>query len=166
MSDPGLVADRVAVIELCQRPHWIYDHAAWDELDHVFMPVVAMPTVAQAREPGFDEDAYLDDYLVPLPELKRALAQFSAGLLTQHLVAGHHVRLGGDTAVCRAHSINMHLRADAAGHPLAHGNEYRFDCVRTPEGWRIRGWIPWVRWSWGDASTHNAEAKQAAWRPA
>jgi hypothetical protein len=161
----AVAADKSAVIELCLRPHWIYDHDAWDELEEVFTDPLSMPTAQQAAEPTFDERTYLDRYLVTRSELTRGMAMFKAGLLTQHLVAGHHVYLHGDTAVCRAHSINIHL---PAAHPsdqtlLAHGNEYRFDCIRTAAGWRIRGWAPWVRWSYGNANSHDAATKQRDW---
>ena len=157
--------DRFAVIELCRRPHWIYDHDAWDELDEVFTDPLSMPTVAQAAAEDFDQEHYLDAYLVSRAELRRGMAMFKSGLVTQHLVAGHHVELDGDTAVCRAHSVNIHFPADDMRDDtlLGHGNEYRFDCVRTDDGWRIRGWAPWVRWSYGNDRSHDAGAKQSAW---
>jgi hypothetical protein len=157
--------DKFAIIELCTRPHWIYDHETWDELDDVFTDPVSMPTAEQAAEGAFDPKTYLDSYLVSLSDLKGGMAMFKAGLITQHLVAGHHVALDGDSAVCRAHSINIHFPADNAADDtlLAHGNEYRFDCIRTAAGWRIRGWAPWVRWSYGNQGSHDAASKQSAW---
>jgi hypothetical protein len=157
--------DKFRVIELCRRPHWIFDHEHWTELAEVFTDPLSMPTLAQAGEPGFDPDRYLDGYLVDRAELVRGMQLFKRGVLTQHLVAGHHVELAGDTAVCRAHSINIHypvgdVRAETL---LAHGNDYRFDCVRTAAGWRIRGWVPAVRWSHGNDASHDAAAKQRAW---
>jgi hypothetical protein len=158
-------ADKFDIIELCKRPHWIYDHDAWDELDDVFTDPLSMPTAAQAADLSFNAETYLGTYLVARTELRRGMAMFKAGLITTHLVAGHHVTLQGDIAICRAHSINIHLPADAASEHtlLAHGNEYRFDCVRTGAGWRIRGWAPWVRWSYGNESSHDAASKQSAW---
>jgi hypothetical protein len=158
-------ADKFDVIELCKWPHWIYDHDAWDELDDVFTDPLSMPTVTQAADPSFNAETYLGTYLVARADLKRGMAMFKANLITTHLVAGHHVTLEGDTAICRAHSINIHFPADAARQDtlLAHGNEYRFDCVRTAAGWRIRGWAPRVRWRYGNESSHDAAAKQRAW---
>jgi hypothetical protein len=157
--------DKFAVIELCRMPHWAYDHESWDDLDDVFTETLSMPTVAQAGEPSFDLDSYLGRYLVSRTDMKRGMAMFRAGLVTQHLIAGHHVTLVGDTAVCRAHSINIHMLAEAhADQPaLVHGNEYRFDCIRTGDDWRIRGWVSTVRWSFGDDSFHDVAAKQRAW---
>ena len=157
--------DRFEIIQLCLRPHWIYDHDAWDDLDEVFTDPLSMPTVSQVAEPSFDPEDYLDDYLVARAQMRRGMEMFKAGRLTQHLVAGHHVELRGDAAVCWAHSVNIHFPAsDVRGETLlAHGNEYRFDCVRTADGWRIRGWAPTVRWSYGNETSHDALAKSQAW---
>jgi len=154
------VADRLEIIEVCTRVHWSYDHEDWDALDDLFAATVSMPTLAQAAGPGFDPDAYLSHYLFTREEVKRALRSVKAGLVTQHLVAGHQVRLAGSRAVCLAHSVNVHLTSQG---PVTHGNEYRFDLVRTAEGWRVRGWIPRVRWSHGDEASYDVTARQAAW---
>jgi hypothetical protein len=173
------VADKLEIIEVCTRVHWCYDHQEWDGLDALFADVVSMPTLAQAGAAGFAVGRYLDDYLFTRDELKRALSSVKDGLTTQHLIAGHQVTLDGDSAVCLAQSINVHLTsgmaAGSGGEPagdlvgglggalVAHGNDYRFDLVRTGDGWRIRGWVPRIRWSYGNESSYDATAKQAAW---
>ena len=183
MTDLGAIADRLEIIEVCTRVHWCYDHQDWDGLDFLFADAVSMPTLAQAGSPGFDLGTYLDGYLFSREELKRALSSVQAGLITQHLIAGHQVTLEGDTAVCLAHSVNVHLASGlafgsgwrarpvaasaASGRGLvAHGNDYRFDLVRTADGWRIRGWVPRIRWGYGDEASYDADARQAAWRQA
>ena len=183
MTDLGAIANRLEIIEVCTRVHWCYDHQDWDGLDFLFADPVSMPTLAQAGSPGFDLDGYLDEYLFSREELKRALSSVQAGLITQHLIAGHQVTLEGDTAVCVAHSVNIHLASGSApglesgvgpgaGAPesgrglVAHGNDYRFDLVRTVDGWRIRGWVPRIRWGYGDDASYDADARQAAWRQA
>ena len=173
------IADRLEIIEVCTRVHWCYDHQEWDGLDALFDAAVSMPTLAQAADPGFDPGRYLDQYLFTREELKRALGSVRQGLITQHLIAGHQVNLNGDKAVCLAHSINIHLAAGTGsssgagsgwsasgpgGGLVAHGNDYRFDLARTPDGWRIRGWVPGIRWGYGDESSYDAAARQAAWR--
>jgi hypothetical protein len=164
MADLAVISDKLEIIEVCTRVHWCYDHQQWDGLDALFSDVVAMPTLAQAASAGFDVGRYLDEYLFSRDELKRALSSVKDGLITQHLIAGHQITLDGDRAVCLAHSINVHL---ASGRDLvAHGNDYRFDLVRTGGGWRIRGWVPRIRWSHGDEASYDAGAKQAAWREA
>jgi hypothetical protein len=165
VSDARSVTDRLDIIATCQRVHWTYDHETWADLDELFTDPVAMPTVAQAAAIDFDPNDYLERYLVSRAQLRHGMSSFKQGLLTQHLVAGHHVDLDGDRAVCRAHSINIHFPADDVRDRtlLGHGNEYRFDLVRTAAGWRIRGWVPWVRWSYGADRAHDVAAKQQAW---
>jgi hypothetical protein len=171
MTDLAAIADKLEIIEVCTRVHWCYDHQQWDGLDELFFDPVSMPTLAQADAPGFDTGRYLEDYLFSREELRRALSSVKLGLITQHLIAGHQVALDGDRAVCLAHSINVHLASGASsatgsgpGGLVAHGNDYRFDLVRTADGWRIRGWVPRIRWSYGDEASYDAAAKQAAWR--
>jgi hypothetical protein len=173
MTDLGAIADRLEIIEICTRVHWYYDHQDWDGLDFLFADAVSMPTLAQAASPGFDLDSYLEGYLFSREELKQALSSVQAGLITQHLIAGHQVTLEGDTAVCLAHSVNVHLASGAASAAgasdsgrglVAHGNDYRFDLLRTADGWRIRGWVPHIRWGYGDEASYDANARQAAWR--
>jgi hypothetical protein len=170
MTDLAAIADKLEIIEVCTRTHWCYDHQEWDGLDALFAGTVSMPTLAQVAEPGFDPGNYLDGYLFTRDELKRALGSVKEGVTTQHLIAGHQATLNGDRAVCLAHAINIHLPSVTASAPggalVAHGNDYRFDLLRTADGWRIRGWIPWIRWSWGDEASYDAGAKQAAWRDA
>jgi hypothetical protein len=180
MTDLGAIADRLEIIEVCTRVHWCYDHRDWNGLDSLFADTVSMPTLAQAGSAGFDLDGYLDGYLYSREELKRALSSVAAGLITQHLITGHQVTLGGDAAVCAAHSVNVHLASQLAsglgstagpssgsGRGLvAHGNDYRFDLLRTADGWRIRGWVPRIRWGYGDEASYDANARQAAWRQA
>ena len=182
MTDLGAIADRLEIIEVCTRVHWCYDHQDWDGLDFLFADTVSMPTLAQAGSAGFDLDQYLDGYLFSREELKRALSSVRAGLITQHLIAGHQVTVEGDAAVCLAHSVNIHMASGAAGSGaagsgaagsgaagsgrglVAHGNDYRFDLLRTADGWRIRGWVPRIRWEYGDEASYDADARQAAWR--
>jgi SnoaL-like protein len=174
MTDLGAIADRLEIIEVCTRVHWCYDHQDWDGLDFLFADAVSMPTLAQAGSPSFDLGSYLDGYLFSRGELKRALSSVRAGLITQHLIAGHQVTVEGNTAVCLAHSVNVHLASRASGSGasgsgrglVAHGNDYRFDLLRTADGWRIRGWVPSIRWGFGDGASYDADARQAAWRQA
>jgi SnoaL-like domain len=160
MTELTALADRLEIIEVCTRVHWSYDHEDWDALDELFAGTVSMPTLAQASEPGFDVDGYLSRYLFTREEVKRALASVKTGMVTQHLVAGHQVTRHGNKAMCLAHSVNIHLTSSGF---VQHGNEYRFDLTRTAEGWRIRGWIPRVRWTSGDESSYNVAARQATW---
>jgi hypothetical protein len=160
---PEDAADKLEIIELCTVKHWIYDHDAWSEYDEVFADVVSFPGAAAVDS---DSDSYLQSHLIARDELKTALQGFKAGLITQHLITGHRVQIDGDTAVCRAHSINVHLPAANAEDDalLAKGNDYRFDCIRTDSGWRIRGFIATTRWTWGNTESHDANTKMRTWQ--
>jgi hypothetical protein len=158
---PEEAADKLEIIELCTLKHWIYDHDEWDAYDDVFADQVSFPGADVV-----DPESYLHDHLVTRDALKAALQGFKAGLITQHLITGHRVQLQGDKAVCHAHSINIHFPAHDARDDalLAKGNDYRFDCVRTQAGWRIRGFVATTRWSWGNSGSHDAGAKMRTWQ--
>jgi hypothetical protein len=162
------VADRLEIIEVCTRLHWCVDHRDWDGLDDLLADQVSFPTPAEAAEPGFDPDRYRRSRA----EVKAAYPGLLAGLITQHLIAGHQVELDGDRAVCRAHSVNVHLpeaedaeRPEDAKRPalVLHGNEYRFELARTPDGWRIDGRQTWIRWRWGDEAHYDVDRRLLEW---
>jgi hypothetical protein len=154
------VSDRLEIIEVCTRLHWCVDHRDWDGLDDLLADQVSFPTPAEAAEPGFDPARYRRSRA----EVKAAYPGLLAGLITQHLIAGHQVELDGDRAVCRAHSVNVHLPEDAQ-HPelVLHGNEYRFELARTRDGWRIDGRQTWIRWRWGDEAHYDVDRRLLEW---
>jgi hypothetical protein len=160
------VADRLEIIEVCTRLHWCVDHRDWDGLDDLLADQVSFPTPAEAAEPGFDPARYRRSRA----EVKAAYPGLLAGLITQHLIAGHQVELDGDRAVCRAHSVNVHLPENAQ-HPdnaerpelVLHGNEYRFELARTAGGWRIDGRQTWIRWRWGDEAHYDVDRRLLQW---
>ena len=82
MADLDAIADRLDIIDLCQRPHWIHDHDLWDEFDDLYTETVSMPTAAQATAADFDVTTYLDHFHVAHAQLKRGMMSFKAGLLT------------------------------------------------------------------------------------
>jgi SnoaL-like domain len=154
------VSDRLEIIEVCTRLHWCVDHRDWDGLDDLLADQVSFPTPAEAAEPGFDPARYRRSRA----EVKAAYPGLLAGLITQHLIAGHQVELDGDRAVCRAHSVNVHL-PEHAQHPelVLHGNEYRFELARTRDGWRIDGRQTWIRWRWGDEAHYDVDRRLLEW---
>ena len=57
---------------------------------------------------------------------------------TQHAITNVLIDLDGDRATVRANLIATFVhRADAPGSHFAIGERYRFEVVRTPEGWRF-----------------------------
>lgn len=157
--------DRLDIIDVCTRNHWYVDHKTWDDLDSVLADTVSLPTIEEVEaDPDFDPENYLGRYARTREQIKRGYPALMAGLSTQHVIAGHQVELRGDRAVCRAHSINIHFaHGTTGGSLLGHGNEYRFDLIRTTAGWRICGRVTRIIWSAGDPSGHDVTAKQRAW---
>jgi hypothetical protein len=154
------VADRLEIIEVCTRLHWCVDHRDWDGLDDLLADQVSFPTPSELATPGFDPKRYRRSRA----EVKAAYPGLLAGLITQHLIAGHQVELDGDRAVCRAHSINVHLPEESAnGTLILHGNEYRFELARTASGWRIDGRQTWIRWRSGDEAHYDVDQRLLEW---
>lgn len=153
------LADRLDIVEACTKLHWCVDHRDWDGLDELLDDEISFPTPAELLAPGFDPADYVRDRA----EVKAAYPQLLAGLVTQHLIAGHQVELEGDRAVCRAHSINVHVPEDGAGQLVAHGNEYRFELRRTDAGWRIVARQTWIRWRSGDETDYDVDSRLDVW---
>jgi len=157
------VADRLDIIEVCTRLHWCVDHRDWDGLDDLLADHVSFPTPAEIAAPDFDPARYQRSRA----EVKAAYPGLLAGLITQHLIAGHQVELDGDRAVCRAHSINVHRPENAKDDEnpglVLHGNEYRFELARTPPGWRITGRQTWIRWRAGDETHYDVDRRLVEW---
>jgi hypothetical protein len=155
--------DRQAVVDLCTWWHRHVDRKQYDRLVDVLDDTVSLPTLEEAAAPGFDVDTYLSGYRRRRDDIIANYPPLLDGLITQHLIAGHLVELDGDTAVCQAHSINVHIPLDDPNTLVMHGNAYRFDLVRRPHGWRVAGRVTWMLWSSGDASHHDVQAKQRLW---
>ena len=154
------LADRLDIIEACTRLHWCVDHRAWDGLDDLLADYVSFPTPAEMAAPGFDPARYRRSRA----EVKAAYPGLLAGLVTQHLIAGHQVDLDGDRAVCRAHAINVHQPEDDPGGPVVlHGNEYRFELARIAGRWRICARQTWIRWRSGDERHYDVDARMRDW---
>lgn len=157
---PEELSDRMEIVDVCTRLHWYVDHREWDHLDGVLAERVSFPTPAESEVDGFEASAYIRTR----EDIKAAYPVLLAGLVTQHLIAGHQVDLDGDQGVCRAHSINIHVPEDGPPNTIvAHGNEYRFELERTAEGWRICGRRTWIRWRSGDEAWHDVDGKMETW---
>lgn len=156
--------DRLDIVEICTLTHWLIDHRQFDSLDAVLHDVVSMPTLEEiTTDPTFEAATYIGRFQRSREQIAEGIRSFLAGMTTQHLIAGHNVVLRGDSATCRAHSINMHISEADPDSIVVHGNDYQFDLIRTPAGWRVNGWLSWIRWSRGDASHHDVATKQRKW---
>jgi 3-phenylpropionate/cinnamic acid dioxygenase small subunit len=66
---------------------------------------------------------------------ERIHAQFGA---VQHVTSNVLIDLDGDRATVRANLVAIFVRDAAAQEPVLRvGERYRFEAVRTPEGWRF-----------------------------
>jgi hypothetical protein len=137
------VEDRLAVIEVCTRMAWHADQREWEELTSVFADEVVLDyTSLNGGEPAT---------LTPGQIVDAWSGLFSRLDATQHLVSNHLVTVDGDTAVCTAQFQATHLLANRFGSPLwTLGGAYRFDLVRTGDGWRISGLVMTATWADGN----------------
>jgi hypothetical protein len=118
------LTDRQAITDLVSRLGVWLDEMRFDDPRSIFTENVTVSTPGGQAE-GID----------------RVVAQASRnhdveGL--QHLIANVLVDLEGDRATIGANLIVTFVaRADAPESSSAHGERYRFEAVRTHEGWRL-----------------------------
>jgi hypothetical protein len=135
-----ITMDRLDVIDTCNRMAWYADQRAWDVLAGVFADEVTLDyTSLNGGEP------------VTLPPA-RIVEGWQAGLgvyaATQHLLGNHLVAVDGDDAVCTATFQATHRKVDGSLWTL--GGTYRFDLIRSRDGWRITGVVMTQVWSDGE----------------
>lgn len=156
---PGRLADRLDIIDVCTRWHWYVDHREWDAIAGLLDAEVSFPTPSESASPDFRPE----NYLRRREEIIAAYPALLAGLVTQHLIAGHQVSLDGDRAVCLAHSVNVHVPEHDAEGIVVHGNDYRFELRRAFDGWRVTGRQTSIRWRYGDEAHYAVDARMGAW---
>jgi hypothetical protein len=79
---------------------------------------------------------------------RQALGAFER---TQHIISNVLIDLAGDSATVSANLLAVHIQR--AEDPVTHfdlGGRYRFEVVRTPQGWRISRVRFDVLWSHGN----------------
>ncbi|GAA3701180.1 nuclear transport factor 2 family protein [Nonomuraea antimicrobica] len=135
--------DRLDVIDTCTRLAWHADQREWDRLGSVFADEVTLDyTSLNGGEPATLTPAQI------VAAWQSVLGGFAA---TQHLLGNHLVAIDGDTAVCTASFQATHRKAEPYGGSLwTLGGTYRFDLVRTGDGWRITGVV--MTATWGDGN--------------
>jgi hypothetical protein len=83
----------------------------------------------------------------------RVHADFAA---VQHVTSGVLIDIDGDRATVRANLIATFVRDAAAPEPAAAiGERYRFEAVRTPQGWRFSRLEVTPVWRSGDIPRQN-----------
>jgi hypothetical protein len=149
------VMDRLNIIDSCARMAWHADHREWEALTAVFADAVRVDyTSLNGGEPAVVTSRQLVD------GWSRVLGGFDA---TQHLVTNHLVTVNGSTAVCTASFQATHRLANPFGAPLwTLGGTYRFDLVRTGDGWRISGIVMTATWADGNKDLMALAAARGA----
>lgn len=137
------IEDRLAIIETCTRMGWHADQREWERLAEIFADKVVLDyTSLNGGEPA---ELTPDQITGAWSGL---LGSFDA---TQHLITNHLVTVEGDTAVCTASFQATHRLANPHGSPLwTLGGTYRFDLVRTGDGWKISGVVMNATWADGN----------------
>ncbi|MEU2120919.1 nuclear transport factor 2 family protein [Nocardia niwae] len=135
--------DRLDVIETCTRMAWYADLREWDKLADVFADTVTLDyTSLNGGDPAVLTPAQI------AAAWQEALGGFAA---TQHLLGNHLVSIEGDRAVCTASFQATHRRSAPFGASLwTLGGSYRFDLVRSADGWRITAVVMTALWGDGN----------------
>ncbi|WP_204296833.1 nuclear transport factor 2 family protein [Actinoplanes campanulatus] len=135
--------DRLDIIDVCTRMAWHADQRDWAALKNVFADAVRLDyTGLNGGEPAVLPPEQIAD------TWSRVLGGFDA---THHLMTNHLVTVDGGTAVCTASFQATHRLANPFGAPLwTLGGTYRFDLVRTDDGWRISGVVMTADWADGN----------------
>lgn len=131
------LADRAALADLLARQGLWLDEQRYDDADTVFTEDATVNTQA-GQSQGLQA---LADHA------RRVHAEFVA---TQHLTSGVLIDIDGDRATVRANLIAVLVRDSAAAEPAAVGERYRFEAVRTPDGWRFSRVEVTPIWRYGD----------------
>ncbi|MTE13919.1 nuclear transport factor 2 family protein [Nocardia aurantiaca] len=143
------LADKFEITELVHRLGRALDEGDWDELAALYT------ADATARTPGG-----LASGRTAL--VSQASRNHSPDKRIQHLINGILIDLDGDAATIRANLLVVFawgLAQDPAlgAQPrLTLGEVYRFDAVRTPEGWQFSSVASTPVWSVGTRPTPPA----------
>ncbi|GAA3733743.1 nuclear transport factor 2 family protein [Salinactinospora qingdaonensis] len=119
------LADRADLIDLLTRQGRWLDEKRFDESRTIFTEDV-IGDFPSGQLHGVDQ----------LTErARRNHAEFDR---TQHLTTNHLIDLAGDHATVTAQLVAVFTRhATTAAPEFALGEQYRFEAVRTPQGWRF-----------------------------
>jgi hypothetical protein len=117
------LADRAALADLLARQGAWLDGQRYDDADTVFTEDAAVHTQA-GQSQGLE---------ALTAHARRVHAEFVA---TQHLTSGVQIEIDGDHATVLANLVAVLIRAEAA-EPVMVGERYRFEAVRTLDGWRF-----------------------------
>ncbi|MGE0240278.1 MAG: nuclear transport factor 2 family protein [Parvibaculaceae bacterium] len=116
--------DRILIVDLITHIGVILDEGRFDNLRSVFTEDV----VVRFGFPGVE----------PIDTVAALMACRHRPQRAYHLFTDHLIELSGDRAQARASLTGVHVRRDEApGAQFDIGAHYRFEMVRTTDGWRI-----------------------------
>lgn len=87
---------------------------------------------------------------------------------TQHIITNHTHDIQGDTAKCTSYLHAQHiLKNDMGGDQNVLAGYYKYDMVRTDDGWKIKKYSLTITWATGngaiwDMAAERLKAKAAA----
>jgi hypothetical protein len=138
VGEPENFFDEQAIIALTIGYCWALDSRQFADLREVFL------TDGVARYAGRDAEG-----------VDAIMARCSAALSpldeSQHMVANHQVHVDGDRATSRCYFQAQHTRRGLeGGENFIIAGRYEDECIRTPEGWRIKHRVLTTMWSEGN----------------
>ena len=120
--------DRITIVDLITRVGVTLDEKRFGDLRSIFTEDVVVRF-------GFPGSEPIDNIESLAERGRRSQGRFARA---HHIFTDHLIELSGDTAKVRANLLGFHVHR--AEEPSAHfdiGERYRFEMIRTPEGWRI-----------------------------
>lgn len=132
------LCDRQEIADLITRYTLALDTASFADLREVFTDDAVLDYSSSGGPTGGSD--------VAGPWVERGLAGFDR---CQHTIGQIAVDLNGDTAQASAYFISPRVRIDPDGTERLRevGGYFHYDLVRTPDGWRSRGFVEDRVWS-------------------
>ena len=78
---------------------------------------------------------------------------------TQHIITNHTHDISGDTAKCTSYLHAQHVfKNDLGDNQNVLAGYYKYDMLRTPEGWKIKNYSLTVTWATGNGAVFGLAA--------
>jgi hypothetical protein len=134
------LCDRIEVDDLVTAYANALDDRDWDAFRDLFTPHATIDFTAAFGRAGRRDE--IVDWLTG--QVTRAFVPE-----IQHLIVNRSIAVRGDTASGRLDFFNPDVvdQGDGTRTLMMHGGRYRFEAVRTGDGWRFTRWIGSVVWS-------------------
>jgi hypothetical protein len=134
--------DRITIVDLITRLGVTLDEKRFGNLASLFTEDVAVRF-------GFPGSEPIDNIQSLAERGRRSQGRFARA---HHIFTDHLIELSGDKAKVRANLLGFHVHR--AEEPAAHfdiGERYRFEMIRTTDGWRISHMTTEPVWTAGES---------------